>query len=178
MPQIQGSSSSSSGRIGAELGASAASTAFALGAGWGTTATIAITHVGSNDQAGVITVTSNGTGQAHIETVVSKIKRRYHLDVALHAPKIPYRETIRGAASAQGRHKKQTGGHGQFGDCWIRMEPLDRGVGFQFANETFGGSVPRNYIPAIEKGIVETAVITPAKRNLRLAFWFARKMSF
>ncbi|MBL8242210.1 MAG: elongation factor G [Bryobacterales bacterium] len=100
----------------------------------------------------------HGTGQAHIETVVSKVKRRYHLDVALHAPKIPYRETIRGSATAQGRHKKQTGGHGQFGDCWIRMEPLERGAGFQFANEVFGGAVPRNYIPAIEKGIVETAV--------------------
>jgi elongation factor G len=99
----------------------------------------------------------HGTGQAHIETVVSKIKRRYHLDVALNAPKIPYRETIRGSANAQGRHKKQTGGHGQFGDCWIKMEPLDRGSGFQFANETFGGSVPRNFIPAIEKGIIETA---------------------
>jgi len=99
----------------------------------------------------------HGTGQAHIETVVSKIKRRYHLDVALHSPKIPYRETIRGAATAQGRHKKQTGGHGQFGDCWIRMEPLERGAGFQFANEVFGGAVPRNFIPAIEKGIVETA---------------------
>jgi len=99
----------------------------------------------------------HGTGQAHIETVVSKIKRRYHLDVALHAPKIPYRETIRGNATAQGRHKKQTGGHGQFGDCWIRMEPLDRGAGFQFANEVFGGSIPRNYIPAVEKGIIETA---------------------
>jgi elongation factor G len=99
----------------------------------------------------------HGTGQAHIETVVSKIKRRYHLDVALSAPKIPYRETIRGSASAQGRHKKQTGGHGQFGDCWIRMEPLERGAGFQFANEVFGGAVPRNFIPAIEKGIVETA---------------------
>jgi elongation factor G len=98
-----------------------------------------------------------GTGQAHIETVVSKIKRRYHLDVALQAPKIPYRETIRGTATAQGRHKKQTGGHGQFGDCWIRMEPLDRGAGFQFANEVFGGSIPRNFIPAVEKGIVETA---------------------
>jgi elongation factor G len=99
----------------------------------------------------------HGTGQAHIETVVSKIKRRYHLDVALHAPKIPYRETIRGSASAQGRHKKQTGGHGQFGDCWIRMEPLERGAGFQFANEVFGGSIPRNFIPAVEKGIVEIA---------------------
>ena len=99
----------------------------------------------------------HGTGQTHIETVVSKIKRRYHLDVALHAPKVPYRETIRGSASAQGRHKKQTGGHGQFGDCWIRLEPLERGAGFQFANETFGGSVPRNFIPAIEKGIIEIA---------------------
>ncbi|HEU0120416.1 MAG TPA: elongation factor G [Bryobacteraceae bacterium] len=98
-----------------------------------------------------------GTGQAHIETVVSKLKRRYHLDVTLQAPKIPYRETIRGQASAQGRHKKQTGGHGQFGDCWIRMEPLERGDGFRFANEVFGGSIPRNFIPAVEKGIVETA---------------------
>ncbi|MBM3764722.1 MAG: elongation factor G [Acidobacteria bacterium] len=100
----------------------------------------------------------HGTGQAHIETVVSKLKRRYHLDVALHAPKIPYRETIRGRAEVQGRHKKQTGGHGQFGDCWIRMEPLERGAGFQFANEVFGGSIPRNFIPAVEKGIVETSV--------------------
>jgi len=100
----------------------------------------------------------HGTGQAHIETVVSKLKRRYHLDVALHAPKIPYRETIRGRAEVQGRHKKQTGGHGQFGDCWIRMEPLERGTGFQFANEVFGGAIPRNFIPAVEKGIVETSV--------------------
>lgn len=99
-----------------------------------------------------------GTGQAHIETVVNKLKRRYHLDVALHAPKIPYRETIRGQSTAQGRHKKQTGGHGQFGDCWIRMEPLDRGEGFRFANEVFGGAIPRNFIPAVEKGIVETAI--------------------
>ncbi len=99
----------------------------------------------------------HGTGQAHIETVVSKLKRRYHLDVALQAPKIPYRETIRASASAQGRHKKQTGGHGQFGDCWIRMEPLERGAGFEFANDVFGGAIPRNYIPAVEKGILETA---------------------
>src|SRR5439155_6363530 len=73
------------------------------------------------------------------------------------APKIPYRETIRGRAEVQGRHKKQTGGHGQFGDCWIRMEPLPRGGNFVFANEIFGGSIPKNYIPAVEKGIIETA---------------------
>ena len=75
----------------------------------------------------------------------------------LKAPKIPYRETIRGKADVQGRHKKQTGGHGQFGDCWISMEPLPRGGKFEFANEIFGGSIPKNFIPAVEKGIVEAA---------------------
>ena len=79
------------------------------------------------------------------------------MEVTLHAPKIPYRETIRGKAEVQGRHKKQTGGHGQFGDCWIRMEPLPRGGNFVFANEVFGGAIPKNYIPAVEKGIIETA---------------------
>jgi elongation factor G len=98
-----------------------------------------------------------GSGQQHVEVAVSKLKRRYSVDVQLHAPKIPYRETIRGRADVQGRHKKQTGGHGQFGDCWIRMEPLTRGEGFAFANDTFGGSIPKNFIPAIEKGIQETA---------------------
>ncbi|MBI1898324.1 MAG: elongation factor G [Acidobacteria bacterium] len=98
-----------------------------------------------------------GNGQQHIEIVVSRMKRRYGVDVSLHAPKIPYRETIRGKADVQGRHKKQTGGHGQFGDCWIRMEPLPRGAQFEFANEVFGGSIPRNFIPAIEKGIQEAA---------------------
>ena len=99
-----------------------------------------------------------GSGQQHVEVVVSRLKKRYHVDVELHAPKIPYRETIRGRADVQGRHKKQTGGHGQFGDCWIRMEPMPRSEGFAFANETFGGSIPKNFIPAIEKGIQETAV--------------------
>jgi elongation factor G len=98
-----------------------------------------------------------GSGQQHIEVIVSRLKKRYGVDVALHAPKIPYRETIRGRADVQGRHKKQTGGHGQFGDCWIRMEPLERGAGFEFGNEIFGGSIPRQYVPAIEKGIIETA---------------------
>ena len=98
-----------------------------------------------------------GAGQQHVEIVVSRLKKRYGVDVALKAPKIPYRETIRGTADVQGRHKKQTGGHGQFGDCWIKMEPLPRGAKFEFANEIFGGSIPRNYIPAVEKGIVEAA---------------------
>jgi len=98
-----------------------------------------------------------GAGQQHVEVVVSRLKKRYGVDVTLKAPKIPYRETIRGTADVQGRHKKQTGGHGQFGDCWIRMEPLPRGSNFEFANEIFGGSIPKNFIPAVEKGIVETA---------------------
>jgi elongation factor G len=98
-----------------------------------------------------------GSGQQHVEIIVSRLKKRYSVEVELHSPKIPYRETIRGRADVQGRHKKQTGGHGQFGDCWIRMEPLPRGEKFAFANETFGGSIPKNFIPAIEKGIVETA---------------------
>ena len=98
-----------------------------------------------------------GTGQQHIEVIVSKLKNRYHTEVVLKAPKVPYRETIRGRADVQGRHKKQSGGHGQFGDCKIKMEPLARGGNFEFVNEIFGGSIPRNFIPAVEKGIVEAA---------------------
>ncbi len=98
-----------------------------------------------------------GSGQQHVEIIVSRLKKRYGVDVELHAPKIPYRETIRGKADVQGRHKKQTGGHGQFGDCWIKMEPLPRGEKFAFENEVFGGAIPKNFIPAIEKGIVEAA---------------------
>lgn len=98
-----------------------------------------------------------GTGQQHIEVIVSRLKKRYNVEVTLAAPKVPYRETIRGKAEVQGRHKKQTGGHGQFGDCWIRMEPLPRGANFEFANEIFGGAIPKQYVPAIEKGILEAA---------------------
>jgi elongation factor G len=98
-----------------------------------------------------------GSGQQHVEVSVSKLKRRFNVEVTLKAPKIPYRETIRAKAEAQGRHKKQTGGHGQYGDCWIKMEPLPRGSGFEFVNDIFGGAIPRNFIPAVEKGIVEAA---------------------
>ena len=98
-----------------------------------------------------------GNGQQHVEIICSRLKKRYGVEVALHAPKIPYRETIRGRADVQGRHKKQTGGHGQFGDCKIKVEPLERGKKFEFVNATFGGAVPRQFIPAIEKGILEAA---------------------
>ncbi len=97
----------------------------------------------------------SGIGQLHIEVVVGKLRKRYKVEVNLKKPKIPYRETIKGAAEGHGRHKKQTGGHGQFGDCKIRMKPLPRGSDFHFVDDIFGGSIPKNFIPAVEKGIQE-----------------------
>ena len=97
-----------------------------------------------------------GQGQLHIEVTVAKLKRRFGVEVLLKPPRIPYRETITASTEAHGRHKKQTGGHGQFGDCKIRVEPLPRGSDFQFEDDIFGGAIPRQYVPAVEKGIQES----------------------
>ncbi|HEX8475085.1 MAG TPA: elongation factor G [Pyrinomonadaceae bacterium] len=99
----------------------------------------------------------SGSGQLHVETVVEKLRKRYSVEVALHPPKVPYKETITQRAEVQGRHKKQTGGRGQFGDCKVVFEPLPRGGGFEFVDKIFGGSVPQQFRPAIEKGIIEAA---------------------
>jgi len=99
----------------------------------------------------------SGSGQLHIEISVEKAKRRYKTGIQLKTPKIPYRETFKGKADVQGRHKKQSGGRGQFGDCFIRLEPLPRGTGYEFVDEIVGGSIPRQYIPAVDKGVQEAA---------------------
>jgi elongation factor G len=98
----------------------------------------------------------SGLGQIHIEVTVEKLKRKFNVDVRLNTPKVPYKETITKTVRVQGRHKKQTGGHGQFGDCWIRLDPLPRGKGFEFVDKIVGGAIPRQYIPAVEKGIIES----------------------
>jgi elongation factor G len=99
----------------------------------------------------------SGAGQQHIEVVVAKLRKRYHVEMTLKPPKVPYRETIRGKADAEGKHKKQTGGHGQFGLCRIKMEPLPRGKGVEFVDDIFGGAIPKNWIPSVEKGIRDAA---------------------
>jgi len=98
-----------------------------------------------------------GAGQQHIEVVVAKLRKRYHVEMTLKPPKVPYRETIRGKADAEGKHKKQTGGHGQFGVCRIKMEPLPRGKGVEFIDDIFGGAIPKNWIPSVEKGLRDAA---------------------
>jgi elongation factor G len=99
----------------------------------------------------------SGAGQQHIEVVVAKLRKRYHVELTLKPPKVPYRETIRGKADVEGKHKKQSGGHGQFGVCRIKMEPLPRGKGIEFVDDIFGGAIPKNWIPSVEKGVRDAA---------------------
>jgi elongation factor G len=94
-----------------------------------------------------------GNSDQHVEVTLARMKKKFGVEAILHAPKVPYFETIKKKAEAQGKHKKQTGGHGQYGDCWIRLEPLPRGAGFEFQDEVFGGAIPKNFIPSVEKGI-------------------------
>ena len=99
----------------------------------------------------------SGLGQIHIEVVTEKLKRKFNVEVQLDTPKVPYKETITKKVRVQGKHKKQTGGHGQYGDCWIQLEPLERGKGFEFVDKIVGGAIPKQYIPAVEKGVVESS---------------------
>jgi elongation factor G len=98
-----------------------------------------------------------GLGERHLEIVVGRLARKFGVHAQLAKPKVAYRETFRGKCEGQGKHKKQTGGRGQYGDCWIRIAPLPRGTGFQFVDEIVGGVIPRQYIPAVERGVIEAA---------------------
>jgi elongation factor G len=99
----------------------------------------------------------SGNGQQHVEVAVAKLQKRYHVNLALKPPKVAYLETIRGKADAEGKHKKQSGGHGQFGVCRVRFEPAERNAGIEFVDDVFGGAIPRNWIPSVERGIREAA---------------------
>ena len=95
----------------------------------------------------------SGMGQLHVEVAVERMKRKYNVDVLVLPPRIPYKETVKGRAEVQGKYKKQTGGRGQYGDTWLRIEPLQRSGGFEFVDDIFGGAIPRNFIPSVEKGV-------------------------
>ena len=97
----------------------------------------------------------SGMGESHVDIAAKRLHEKFGVEIVSRIPTVPYKETVTRVASAQGRHKKQTGGHGQFGDVFLRLEPMERGSGFEFGNEVFGGSVPRQYIPAVEKGLLE-----------------------
>ena len=96
----------------------------------------------------------SGVGQVHLDVAAAKMKRKFGVDIEMKLPKLPYKETIKGRTKIQGKHKKQSGGRGQFADTWIEIEPLQGGSGFEFVNKIVGGAIPKNYIPAVEKGIV------------------------
>jgi len=100
----------------------------------------------------------SGMGQVHLDVIVEKMKRKFNVEVLLKTPKVPYLETIRGNVKVQGKYKKQSGGRGQYGDCWIEMAPMPRGEGYLFEDKIVGGVIPRQYIPAVDKGIQEAAV--------------------
>jgi len=97
----------------------------------------------------------SGVGQVHLEVIGEKIKRKFGVEMELHTPKIPYKETLKGKARVQGKHKKQSGGRGQFADTWVEIEPLPRGGGYEFVDKIVGGAIPKTYIPAVDKGIQE-----------------------
>lgn len=99
----------------------------------------------------------SGMGQMHIEVIVDKLQKKFNVQVELKTPKVPYMETIRAKASGQGKYKKQSGGKGQYGDVWLELSPLPRGAGFEFEDRVVGGVIPRNFIPAVEKGIIEAS---------------------
>jgi elongation factor G len=120
-------------------------------------------HIGRDPQTKEQLVA--GAGQLHVEIAVARLRKRYKVDVTLHPPKVPYRETITRAVEITSRHKKQTGGHGQFAEAKVRMEPLPRGGGYEFVDKIFGGSISQNYRPSVDKGIQSAAVAGPLSGN-------------
>ncbi|MDY6821785.1 MAG: elongation factor G, partial [Deferribacterota bacterium] len=112
-------------------------------------------RISRDEQSGDILI--SGMGQLHIEAVLEKMNKKFNVSVTLQTPKVPYKETIKINAKGQGKYKKQSGGRGQYGDVWIELEPLERGKGFEFVDKIFGGAIPKNFIPSVEKGIVEAA---------------------
>jgi elongation factor G len=97
----------------------------------------------------------SGMGESHLEIIADRLRRKFGVDVLLSVPRVPYRETVRAHARVQGKYKKQTGGRGQYGDCWIELDPKPRSGGYEFVDKIFGGAIPRQYIPAVEKGVKE-----------------------
>ncbi|MCX7959799.1 MAG: EF-Tu/IF-2/RF-3 family GTPase, partial [Deltaproteobacteria bacterium] len=103
----------------------------------------------------------SGMGQAHLEIAIERLKRKYEVDVTTQPPKVPYKETIKKPAKAQGKYKRQSGGRGQYGDCWLELKPMPRGKGFEFTESIFGGAIPKNYIPSIQKGVEDAMLEGP-----------------